>query len=432
MGTYLLVVALIALLSGCAVPSTGDHAHDAVSCNRCHSGDLAAKGLAGVESSSCTTAGCHPDGGPQAARLDLVQFTHRGHGTESDTPPTCAGCHGHDVGEDPLTPSLDSCVLCHREQIFNPVERDCLLCHGEAVHQEVTSQGAPVEHAWSTLLEDRCLRCHYDVGEAPIDVAVDRCVECHSDADSVVREGAGRELHPSHGGFGCQRCHGPTTHRVRAMSSAVELVCADCHADSHADDADIAGTDPVETCRECHVGIHVQQQQLLLGSIDEGMDKPSQKFMAGLSCRSCHAGEPGRSDSCQDCHEPEYAKILDWWLEGLSVREAMVRADIDRARRTLGPEVAQEHLVVRADSLVSLVESGGGVHNLELSDWIFHRSIELVDQAYHEAGVFRFPAPAIGDRARSGFCSYCHYAGVPRWTGDPAQIQGHERYLNPR
>lgn len=33
-----------------------------------------------------------------------------------------------------------------------------------------------------------------------------------------LREGAGRELHPSHDGLGCQRCHGPTRHRVRAMS----------------------------------------------------------------------------------------------------------------------------------------------------------------------------------------------------------------------
>ncbi|NNM33340.1 MAG: cytochrome c3 family protein, partial [Gemmatimonadetes bacterium] len=407
MGAHVLILALLALLLGCAAPSgeRDPHAHDALSCNRCHAGGLAAKGLAGVDSGSCTTVGCHPDGGPEAARLDLVQFSHRGHGRDADTPPGCAGCHGHDEGEDPLRASLDSCVLCHRDDIVQVESRDCLLCHGEAVHTEVTSQGAPVRHAWSRNLENRCLRCHYDVGDAPIDVAVDRCTDCHAASEDILRVGAGVDLHPSHGGFGCQRCHGPTSHRVRAMSSAVSLACADCHADSHAEDEDIAGTDPVESCRECHDGVHVQQQQLLLGLVDQPQDRPSHKFMAGLSCRSCHRGEPGGPDACRDCHDPSYTRVLDWWLEGLSVRESLVRADVERARRSLAGRSEAVERVASADSLLSLVEIGGGVHNLELSDWIFHRSVELVGEAFHQAGVFRPQPPSLGNRARDGFCT---------------------------
>jgi hypothetical protein len=137
--------------------------------------------------------------------------------------------------------------------------------------------------------------------------------------------------------------------------------------------------------------------------------------------------------ACGDCHDPHYASILQWWRDGVDRRLGIAREHVDAARADLGPAVADtvESRLDHAIDMLGIVERGGGEHNLELSDWIFRRSVELADTAYRLAGKTPPPDPDLGPAPRAGFCSFCHYDWV-----DPHQMarpmpENHAEYFRP-
>jgi hypothetical protein len=438
MGAPLLIALVLALLAGCQPVGPADpdaDPHAGIACSGCHSGGTADFGRAAVPAASCLASGCHEDAGPRRVQLATATFEHRRHGHDGDIVPSCAGCHTHDEGRQPLRASVDACALCHLPDVRADSERPCQACHQEPQHVSLTSAGIPVPHGDLPWVQIGCVRCHYDVADPPIEVSLERCGACHQDLRGVTQAGAGRDLHPSHEGLTCTACHQAGTHHVREISSAVSLVCSDCHTRSH----DLALTpwklegaaawDNSATCLGCHDQVHRAQQQLLLGMLPGITEHTmaSQKFVIGMTCRSCHVpplpGEAvladvpirGQARACQACHGAEYRQVLDWWLQGVESRLRSTTAYLQTAERAIGagaPDSARA-LLTSASQMLGLVREAGGQHNLELTDRIFRESVRRVDAAYALVGQRPTTAPQLGAPPHSGLCSGCHYDQGP-------------------
>ncbi|HKJ92154.1 MAG TPA: hypothetical protein VJ957_03245, partial [Longimicrobiales bacterium] len=267
---------------------------------------------------------------------------------------------------------MDACALCHLAQVRSAKAEDCRLCHQQPGNVELTSQGLPIPHGSLPWIETGCVRCHYDVAKPPVSVPMSRCSECHTHLADLTREGIGEDLHPVHTGFTCTACHDPGTHTVRAMSSAVDLVCADCHQVAHGqrlgDDWNVS-----RTCDACHASVHRPQQELVLGVLPGAREAlPSAKFLAGLTCRSCHvppaSGRPtatpvtGTARACTGCHPTQYKTVLAWWLEGLDQKQKAASHYVDAAERALaGPRSdSVAELLRSASAMLDLVQQAGG------------------------------------------------------------------------
>jgi hypothetical protein len=437
MGAPLLILAVLALLAGCqqtGAPRDDRDPHAGLACTGCHNGATAELGRASVPSASCAASGCHTDGGPATVRLATASFPHREHGIDSDIVPTCAGCHTHDAGGEPIRTSVDACALCHLPDVRADSERPCQACHQEPQHTSLTSAGIPVPHAELPWMEIGCVRCHYDVADPPVEVGTERCAQCHQDVAGAIQRGVGRNLHPIHGGLNCTACHASGTHHVREISSAVALVCSDCHTRAH----ELALTpwkaqgrvawENSATCAGCHEAVHLPQQQLLLGLLPGAAETamPSRKFIAGMTCRSCHippteGGLPpeqpirGQARACAQCHGAEYRQVLRWWLEGLDTRMRRASDYVSTAQRELNGSASDSAraLLESAGGMLALVREAGGQHNLELADHVFRESVQRAEAAYRLGGRTAPSTPPLGAAPHYRLCSGCHYAEGP-------------------
>jgi hypothetical protein len=457
MDRALLIVAALAVF-GCGNPPRDDvrgepaaavrlaageaDPHGDLACASCHQGKRADIGRASVPRESCTTSGCHEDAGPEEVTLATARFEHRNHSADRDVALSCAGCHTHARGDEPLVASVDACALCHRSELDGTQQagEQCRMCHRELKHNSMTSQGIPVVHGSLPWLESGCARCHYDVLATGQKVTLESCTNCHERTAEVLKQGIASDLHPSHTGVNCTSCHQPGQHRIAAMSSAVQLQCADCHGSAH-DQPVVAAATP--TCSSCHRDSHSAQQRMVLGFVENEPVLPSAKFMLGMTCRSCHvppgapvtiaAARRGQSAACVGCHEPEYRTVLNWWLEGSDARERSVRAYVTAAQSQLAnaPDTARA-LLANAQSMLALVREAGGQHNLELADRIFRHSVAHVENAYRLSGRRAPPEPELGNTASVGTCTFCHYAGTERLNYSSVSGELHERLIKTR
>jgi hypothetical protein len=445
MGRFLLIVGLLAaatLLTACdMVERDPGDPHADLSCAACHQGPTGERGRAMVPEATCTSAGCHGDRGPAEVRFATVTFPHRDHAPGAAVDLTCSGCHTHDGGEHPIRASVDACALCHLGQLTGAESQQCRLCHQDPDHSLLTSQGVAVSHSQLPWIEIGCVRCHYDLASPEVAVPVQTCRQCHDRLERLQQRAVGRDMHPIHSGLTCTACHEGNIHHMEAMSSAVDLVCADCHVQAHEVPLAIGGRPPSAFCSDCHAGVHAPQQQLLLGIRPDGRTMPAEHFVAGITCRSCHiatertAAEPtvplrGQATACASCHEVEYQRVLRWWIDGVNERVGSSSRYIDTAARQLAqaPDTAV-HLIRVSREMVALVAEAGGHHNLELSDRLMREAVAQVQQAYRLAGQ---PVPAPPDLGRvphSGLCSYCHYDPREPWNFEAMAEDFHERVL---
>lgn len=402
-------------------PSEG---HADLTCVTCHRGNQAEAGPAAVPGSTCAASGCHTDGGPASLVLSTVDFQHRRHGHDTGVAMSCSGCHSHASGGDPLTAGTDACTLCHAEGLRGEESGDCRYCHTRPTFEGLTSQALAIPHDDLPWIQGECVRCHFDVAEPPTRVSAATCTACHADRTRITAAGIGEDLHPTHTGVGCTSCHASGDHHIVAMSSAVNLECSQCHLRTH--DVDVTETFPgTGTCNACHRPVHQDQQRLVLGVVGGLEGAPSEKFLDGLTCRSCHfapaqragPGSPqqvavaGSGASCTGCHRPEYATVLRWWNEGTAQRIRLADSFVGRTEGALAGAGSDSvtALLAEARDLVAMVRRGHGAHNLLLSHGVLARSLEQAGEAWEAAGRTAPPAPDLGRAPRMGACSYCHY-----------------------
>lgn len=429
MGKSLLILVTTTLLVGCtgggdAARSAADP-HADLACATCHSGPQGERGRATVPAASCKNSGCHAYGGPEEVKVASVQFPHRGHAAGTAIEPSCAGCHTHESGSEPLEASVDACALCHLSEVTSADAQECRLCHGQSEHAELTSSGVTVAHSELPWLEIGCVRCHYDVSAGDTEVTGQTCSQCHQDMEALNEEAVGRDLHPIHDGLTCTACHEAGIHEVRAMSSVVDLVCSDCHTEEHGIDLEGGSWQAPDLCTTCHLGVHSAQQRLVLGIRPDSGVTPSAKFLAGITCRSCHippevrTTQPirGRAEACAGCHPPEYERVLGWWEEGVRLRLDLTGDYLDMAEGQVGPTSDRAaELLQQARAMLRLVRQGGGQHNLEMSDQLMRDAADKVHQAYAAAGRPAPPEPDLGRSPHMGLCSYCHYESTQMWN----------------
>lgn len=400
--------------------------HGELACAACHQGTRAARGRAAVPARACTASGCHADGGPKDVHIATTTIQHLDHGNNGAIQSSCTGCHVHDNGDEPLRTSVDACALCHLSQVQSSNAQDCRLCHRHPSNVELTSQGVPIPHASLPWIETGCVRCHYDVAKAPVAVPMSRCSRCHTDLTQLTRQGIGRDLHPAHTGIMCTACHDSGTHTVQAMSSAVDLACSNCHQVVHGRRFTRAWN-PSSTCDACHGSVHRVEQELFLGVLPGAQEAlPSNHFLVGLTCRSCHvapAGQPSdkpvraTAQACTGCHLVQYGTVLAWWRQGLEQKEKQASDYVRAARRALtaANSDSADALLGSADAMLSLVQRAGGEHNLELADRAFRESVQRARAAYGLVGKPAPTPPNFGTEPHAGLCSYCHYRSNEPW-----------------
>ncbi len=442
MGRSLLIAALVVMVAGCDVVERDPvDPHADLACAACHQGPRGERGRAMVPEATCTSAGCHGDRGPAEARFGTVTFPHRDHGHGSPVPITCSGCHTHDRGEEPIRATVDACALCHVGQLTGAEPQECRSCHVDPDHSILTSQGVAISHSQLPWIEIGCVRCHYDLVSPDVGVSPQTCRQCHTDLERLQARAVGLDLHPVHSGLTCTACHTSDIHRMEAMSSAVDLVCADCHQEAHGQALPRPGVPPAEFCTDCHVGVHAPQQRLLLGIRPDGRTMPAEHFVVGITCRSCHiptartAEAPGdairgQATACASCHEREYERILTWWIDGVDVRMAAVRQYLDRASLQLVEPPDTSTILLRMSAeMIGLIADAGGQHNLELSDRLLREAVVGVQDAYRLAGRSPPPPPDLGRVPHSGLCTYCHYDPREPWNFEAMAEDFHERVL---
>lgn len=419
MGRRLLLTVVVLACASCAPAAdwggtVAEGRHEGLACGDCHAGADVGDRVPSVPAATCSSAGCHEAEGPQTVTMATVEFEHRGHASTEDLPMGCAGCHTHEEGQDELVADTGSCALCHSEELTGANTADCRSCHvGDPVG--ATSQGVTVPHEGLPWISGGCVRCHYDVAPPRAEVSMASCAACHVEPEAELRDALQEDLHPSHVQVTCTSCHDQDSHQIVAMSSAVRLECGDCHVEFH---QLVTLDEPFEeeTCNACHEAVHAEQQAMVLGLVDHDVERAaSEKFMDGLTCRSCHLPDEAATDpvrgsgaGCASCHRPEYATVLEWWKEGVEARTDRVDADLRGAGQRIADGPARTSLT-EAREMLTTIREASGVHNLRLTHRLLVEASDRIGQAYDEAGLTPPPRPSLGNEPTMGVCNYCHY-----------------------
>ena len=423
-----LALAVLAGCGGAGRPGGARSPHDRVACVGCHRGGPTPSGRAGVPDAACSARGCHPNGGPDSARIAMVTFRHSAHPMSERRSVPCAACHTHEAGSTVLGADSSTCALCHFTEVSSPRDAGCATCHRHPRHTRATSQGVPLSHAMLEQARVPCTRCHYRVVEGDTTVAVARCAACHG-AKPPAKLPPADSAHAHHPELACRSCHSAVTHRVVAMSGSIDLQCADCHALRHRRPIP-ADTSRTARCADCHAGVHAEQQRLMLGLMPGEELRPSLMFMGGVTCRSCHVSPdaprpaPGTSlvptaSVCVGCHGDAWRGVLARWDRGYQRRRAWIDAYLGRAEADLGGRAPGAALarIAEAKGLMAFVQRARPAHNLTAADGIMRQALRLADDAYRLAGRGAPPPPELGPAVRAGACIACHYGIEEATTG---------------
>jgi hypothetical protein len=415
-------VLALAALAACGGPSAhARHPHDGVACVGCHRGGATASGRAGVPDEACTARGCHPNGGPDTARIAMVRFRHSAHPMSEKRSVPCAACHTHVPGSTDLVPDSTTCALCHFDEVSGTRDTGCATCHPNPRHVQMTSQGVPLPHAMLQQARVPCTRCHYRVVTGDTTVALARCAACHA-AKPPTQLPPADSVHARHPELSCRTCHSRVEHRVVAMSGSITLQCLDCHDRRHRPGLPVDSSKTAK-CDDCHAGVHAEQQRLMLGLMPGESLRPSLMFMGGVTCRSCHvtpdAPRPGPGQSlmpnaaaCVGCHGPAWHGVLARWDRGYQRRRTRIDAYLVAAESALDvPGTPPDALarLAEARGLMAFVQRARPAHNLTAADQIMRQALALAGEAYRLSHHSVPAPPELGPPVRPGSCVSCHY-----------------------
>lgn len=280
------------------------HAHEHLSCNRCHRVDptvgmqlwiasgTAKSTLHGqIDLTRCKD--CHFD--QRKSSTTAKSIGHQNHVTVR-VGLTCGQCHGlkgHKTTVNPL-----SCSTCHdkvkvREHGMSQVA--CLLCHQfikEGNAGDPGATGCPTCHSGSPPRPGQSLTATKTkpINATVVHGNVNACRLCHEPhrPDPMNRRHAGE----------CTACHRRVVEQHIEANIPTHRNCAECHA--------VHGPRPKtpDLCVRCH---------------DQQTPKPGDSTLAAKhqSCSGCHVAHTFRPNyaRCIECHQPVRAVFLTWKSE---------------------------------------------------------------------------------------------------------------------
>jgi nitrate/TMAO reductase-like tetraheme cytochrome c subunit len=389
-----------------------------------------------LDCSTCHSVEHH--GQPAPDRMDCASCHHTGVGGAEST--TCSGCHdaqqsmllGELPGRDPLPASMADmeCSECHGEppDVFRPSPAACVLCHEEGFDTLLAR--------WNDAVDGRLERLHAfrerlapQVADAS-DEARELFARSAATAASVERDGSRgahnvlmalellqsasedldraasladpdvaplAEPEPWHPAEGCASCHAgletqPTFHADgrrfphRPHVEDVGLDCEACHSvEEHGQPAF-----PREQCASCHhtegivgaaddgcASCHLGQSRMVFGEVASFPESPGAKV--DMECTACHGEAPDiampAEALCNICHDEEFAAQL-------AARKQAVADQRSRLGELLAERADDDSEPVRIARRAwqAVLEDGSdGVHNLEFTETLLERALELLD-----------------------------------------------------
>ena len=325
-----------------------------------------------------------------------ILFDHGPHLTElrREKRLRCTSCHSQIVQGSHINVTTSTCILCHfKDQSPGEGTAECTHCH-TVPEKVIEKANLSFDHGDVKRFDMKCSWCHAHVTKGDGSAPRQRCYVCHNDPERLSE-------YDDHLGL----------HRIHVTDHKVE--CLHCHTEiqhgSFAERAEVAGA----ACGTCHTGGHSPQRDLYVGIGGKGVPpRPSAMYLAGIHCEGCHflprergAGKvQGATEmSCMACHGPRYSKMLPRWQELISKRVRTARQELKLARRAVGsgPQLAD------AEANLSLVEWGGGVHNVDYALDILAANHVLLNTALEKAGRQPLPASWEGVPYESD-CLRCH------------------------
>lgn len=365
------------------------------------------KPWAEISDASCTREGCHETQtllGP--IRFENVKFDHSQHLGELRRGKRlrCTSCHSQMVQGRHILVTEETCFLCHmkdREEQTHMFE--CRTCHTDEIFLGMGSQ-LRYNHTTVVQTDKPCESCHINTVEGNASVSTQNCINCHWQTDFFEYYNDPEFLHRNHvtdHKVECIACHTPIIHRIRRQHI-------------------LTGED----CRSCHQDRHSAQARLFAGlGGHELPPQPSPMFEAGLSCQSCHifhqesiAGDEtlvSRAEACDQCHGMGYGHLLQNWENYLKHLQDDVISYLEEARDILDREgsvsAKNRQDLDEATSMVQLVSTARGIHNIQLSENLLQEAHNLVSSVLRDAGH----SVALRERISSSQlvpsdCANCH------------------------
>jgi nitrate/TMAO reductase-like tetraheme cytochrome c subunit len=369
------------------------------------------KPRAEISDYSCLRSECHSQRLLQG-RVDFggIHFDHGPHLVEvrRGLKLRCTSCHSQIVQGTHMTVTTSTCFLCHFKGV--PVGESisgCPSCHPPP-EATIEFEGVAFNHAEIIERNIRCTKCHVQVVQGQGEVPKERCLICHGEPGRIQRYDDVTLIHGKHVSdhkIDCEECHNAIQHGLVKMASALEVDCATCHPDHHAE------------VRELYMGIG-----------GRGLPaNPSSMFMTRVGCSGCHlvhkdvdgAGEivVASEASCIHCHGTGFHGMLESWKEEIgdglrSLSRSLEKAGriLDARRSAPGHGEAVGRLEDARHNL-GVVERGDGVHNVKYAIDLLESAFESIGESMRLVGAdFSPPRPGIISESgpKKGTCLTCH------------------------
>jgi len=372
------------------------------------------KPWAEISDASCLRSGCHEERllEGEVGFKEAIIFDHKPHLTKlrRNKKLRCTSCHSQIVQGEHISVTESTCFLCHfKNQPDEAAIDNCTRCHEAPVAKEAVH--VKYDHTFVAKQNIKCLKCHGQMQVGDGAVPIERCSSCHAEIGKIEQFEDVDFMHKNHvtdHKIECQNCHLVIQHKSISRTMAI-----------------------MPECQSCHQKSHQAQLDLFSGTGGKGVPKhPNPMYEHGLNCQACHIyhefekglkelGETivAKAESCEICHGPGYAKILNQWqslmTEKISAMERVFnKVESELNLHPVSEKVKQQTLYLMEDVRYNLqmVQQGNVVHNVAFSDELLSSANESLIKVLNilESDIV-LPDFSVYSRLVPSECKNCHY-----------------------